>query len=475
MNTEYDVRTIIEQPHPKHQFKKIDNDHYLLEKPYGQAQINFYDIGEGQGQVVEFKIITDNEYQPKFFLHFQQNSQEHSEELFSEFLQALDDLDNNQVKEILLCCTSAFTTSFFAEKLNEEASLVGLPYHFSAVSFDQIYEAGDGKFAILLAPQIAYKQKEVAQVMKDVHVLTIPGKLFGAFDAHSYVIEMDAELKKITSKPEEDKNLEIKDLKNEERILVISVVATARQAKIYYRIHDHLKIVTKNCIRKRKLTLRDIEDIINTQAFGCDGKINVNKIGIAIPGIIHKGRINMPRDPYVDFQNGQENHFEIKKWFEEKYNVPVYILNNTNAAAVGWYALHYKEYKNIIFYSQPKGWVVGGQGIIIDGKLVHGNHGLAGENRIIVQHFNYQNPLSMPNMYDIKNIAQMISKIILMDIATLDPEVICLRSELITDPQIVIDKLSETIEPEYIPKIVLIKDYNEHIMAGALIHCLFPK
>ncbi len=472
METTFDVRELIESSKNHHLFTKIDKDHYVLEKPYGQAQINFYNIGENQEEVVEFKIISQEDpYQPKFFLHFQQNNKEHSEELFSEFLQYIDELDNHQVKEILLCCTSAFTTSYFAQKLNEEAKQRDLPYSFSAVSVSEIYGAGEGKYAILLAPQIAYMQKEIAQIMKNTHVFTIPGKLFGAFDARTYLSELDLQLKDIHNKKEEIPNHKINDYTSEEKILVIDVVTNAKQAKIYYRIYDHLKIVVDNCVRKRKLNLEDINDIIKTQALGRDGKINVDKIGIAIPGMVHDGKLDLPKTRYLDLNNGQQNGFEIKKWFEETYGIPVFIFNNTNAAAVGWHAMHAKEYKNIIFYSQPKGWIVGGQGIICDGKIVYGRKGLAGENRFIFNQFNFQNPLTF-NANNPESILQMVTKIILMDIATIDPEVICLRCDLLTDMQVVKNEVSKYIDSDYIPEIVKVTDYNEHIMTGALIYCL---
>ena len=36
------------------------------------------------------------------------------------------------------------------------------------------------------------------------------------------------------------------------------------------------------------------------------------------------------------------------------------------------------KYKNIIFMSQPRGYLIGGQSILIDGKVISGSHNNAG-------------------------------------------------------------------------------------------------
>ena len=65
-------------------------------------------------------------------------------------------------------------------------------------------------------------------------------------------------------------------------------------------------------------------------------------------------------------------------YLEDKYGVPVFVDNNANAAVVGCYVSQ-DEHENIALHRRPTGYAVGGQGLIVDGRLVSGSHGLAGE------------------------------------------------------------------------------------------------
>ncbi len=466
----FDFRKWIQSQEIKYPINAEDRNHFKIITPVTVGQINFYDIGEDQDEVVEFKIVLDDESNPNFFLHFQANHEDHAKELFFEFIEALDELENSQVKEILLCCTSAFTTSHFASKLNEEAEKSGMKYSFSAVSMNQIYEAGVGKYAILLAPQISYLQKKLKEVMKDTTVLTIPSILFGKFDAYTYLIELDKELKNTTS---EKKNHEIRKYnikENDKRILVISAFANGDYANIYYRIYDHGKITVNECVNKKFMKIEDIEDIIDTQVCEQSGKAKVDAIGIAIPGIIHEGRLFLPSTNTTDFNHGEASGFAIQEWFRNKYQVPVHVHNNTNCAAIGWYGIQDK-YKNIVFYSQPRGWVHGGQGIVVDGKLIIGSHSSAGENKYVMNRFNYSTPMTF-NPFNPDDMLQIVCNVLVMDIAFLDPEVICVRSELTPNMDDVKKALSKYIPEDHIPELIYIDDYNEHIMNGVMFYCI---
>ena len=44
------------------------------------------------------------------------------------------------------------------------------------------------------------------------------------------------------------------------------------------------------------------------------------------------------------------------------------------------------KYENVLLQRQPTGYTVGGQGLVIDGRLVRGSHGLAGELGYLINH-----------------------------------------------------------------------------------------
>ena len=91
-----------------------------------------------------------------FYLHFELREEWRAKELFVEMLGSLLSLKDLQKTSVLLSCTSAMTTTFFANKLNETAEFLKANYIFDAVSVDQIYDKAYDNDVILIALQIAY-------------------------------------------------------------------------------------------------------------------------------------------------------------------------------------------------------------------------------------------------------------------------------------------------------------------------------
>lgn len=95
----------------------------------------------------------------------------------------------------------------------------------------------------------------------------------------------------------------------------------------------------------------------------------VDGIGFGIPGNVIKNYIyNMPN---VGIQNVDLNQ-EMKKFFP---NVPIVAQNDANVAALGE-MLYHNEYQNACMITLGTGV---GCGIVLDGKVLEGCHGAAGE------------------------------------------------------------------------------------------------
>jgi len=102
---------------------------------------------------------------------------------------------------------------------------------------------------------------------------------------------------------------------------------------------------------------------------------NIEKIigvGIGAPcGNFYEGTIDNAAN--LNFRG----KIPLKQMLEEQLNVPVIVTNDANAAAYGEMVFGgAKNMKNIVIFTLGTG--VGG-GIIIDGKLLHGSDGFAGE------------------------------------------------------------------------------------------------
>lgn len=93
-------------------------------------------------------------------------------------------------------------------------------------------------------------------------------------------------------------------------------------------------------------------------------------IGIGVPGPVDDCYVK--RAVNLGWQN-----FPLKKVIEEELNVPVVLLNDANAAALGeFWQGSAEQLKDIVFITIGTG--VGG-GIIVDGQIINGHHSSGGE------------------------------------------------------------------------------------------------
>ena len=91
-------------------------------------------------------------------------------------------------------------------------------------------------------------------------------------------------------------------------------------------------------------------------------------ICLAIHGIVHNQTVTFA--PYYDLE-----HFDLIAPLSQKYNTAVYIENEANLTALGEYCFS-SDSTNLLSVSVHSGI---GVGIIVDGQLQAGTHGMAGE------------------------------------------------------------------------------------------------
>lgn len=130
----------------------------------GIGVVNFYDEN-----IVELRINTIPDDEVAFFLHFQlleEDNYNHAQDLFYDMETAMRNLKKNRTYHILLSCTSALTTSYFAEVLNEAAEKTGMKYKFRAVSFDhKLY--GEDRLARILAQAKDFAPMDICHIVED--------------------------------------------------------------------------------------------------------------------------------------------------------------------------------------------------------------------------------------------------------------------------------------------------------------------
>ena len=449
-----------------HSLEKIkirqNGENISIETKFAHGEINFYELDV---QIVEMSITSLENEENKFYLHFELKEMNHAKELFKEMLEVLESLEKQQKIKILLCCTSGLTTNFFKDKLNEVSKLLSLNFEFEAVSFSKLYATAYDYSIILLAPQIYFQFDSVKKNLPDKLVLKVPAKIFASYDTGKLFEFVRAEFDKWQHTTEERAIAKaVGEIKNHSTILSVAVMPFAHQTRIAYRIYEHGEIIKSETVIKGKLNvIRDVEDILDTISHRCK-KIDI--VGIAIPGGIHKGHVDLDDrmiDPKINFQ----------KLLEEKYKVPVIIHNNLRGAVLGFYAQQ-KKYKNIVFMSQPRGYLIGGQSILIDGKVLSGTHNNSGEIKFLMRSQIENNEHREHLCNDAERILEIICFEIRAAISIADPELICVRSEMTPDLEKIKEKLSEYVPEEFLPKFVYVTDaeMSEYILLGQMILCI---
>jgi glucokinase len=116
-----------------------------------------------------------------------------------------------------------------------------------------------------------------------------------------------------------------------------------------------------------------IESVLGPAARSPQPAADVAGIGIGTPGLVNLDKGILYESPnFPDW-----NNVPLARIFKKRFDVPVFIENDANSAALGeWWIGAGKRTRYMICLTLGTG--IGG-GIIIDGKVYHGANGFAGE------------------------------------------------------------------------------------------------
>lgn len=463
MSESFNFKHWVLQQNGPYTIREQDEDHIHIENEYGLSEVNFYHLEE-EGEIVELKVTCKKTNMTRFFLHFQPVHEEHAKDLFREMISSLLSMKNSQTTKVLLCCSAGMTTSFFAEKLNEVARMNALDYDFSAVGVQEVYAHAKDYDVVLVAPQVGYEEARLKRSIVDKLILKIPTQLFASYDAAGCLEFVRNEVNAFFQTKKKKASNCCKCNKSDiGKVLIISTAPGEDNTIIHYRIYENGEIILDRRVLKKTLDLEDIDDIIDTQV--CQNTATpFRAISIALPGIVQDGKLDLPKTKSVNLQGEKSNFFNIQKYYEDCAGVPVRIENNANCAAYGWYT-NQSKYQTVCLMSQPAGWLIGGQGIVVNGKLIRGSHGITGEIRYLLNQMSYETPLSI-DPYNVKVMREITGKALLANISILDPEVIIVRNDMLLDVEEIKEELEKYLPASRIPEIIHMDDFNDYVMTG---------
>lgn len=455
----FDFRTwILEHKDSEYRFVYENDNLIKLLTAYGEASISFTEI-EGK-TIVEFSIVSNKDNSTKFYLHFELNDENHAKQLYNEMVETLTSLKDEKTVRVLLSCSAGLTTSMFAQNLNSIAEMLNLDFQFDAVSYLSIYEEVENYDVVLIAPQIGYLLKRLQDTLTDRLVLQIPTSVFASYDALAAIQFVQKELESFNLEKNNKKKEKCKNCAQyHKRILSIAISINRAQTRIYYQLHDKSDIIDSNMIIKPSMNIYDLYDIIDTVLLK---HTYIDMIGIATSGIVKDD--NLLKDP----QNGVD--IDIKKDFEGKYNIRVFVYNDANASVVG-FSLEHPEYKNIIFHSQPFGFGVGGQGIILNGEIVRGKNGIAGEIKYFMRRMQLSDDVEKLAWTQLGAL-EIVTKALLPSISIIGPEAVVLCTPMTPDMTEVKNSLKSFIPDEFLPDFYYLHDVSEYMLNGITKLCV---
>lgn len=427
----------------------------ILETEYGEAQIRFY-----EPDIIEISITRKKDGKLRYYLHFQLKTKEHAMQMFKDMEDALLSLQNEKTLQVLLSCTSGATTSFLAGRLNQEAEQLGLDWHFDAVPYLQAAERAEKADMLLIAPQIAYLKNSLQKALPGKLIRQIPTGLFSAFDAAGMIDFIrnlqQNETKKEIGKEETASEKRLDRISDQKSILAITIVLDNEQLYSTFRYYHQGKLVEEEKAvfvqMKRRYLWQQISYMLRSER-------SIDWIVIATPGVVSDYQVVSMRKMNMD-------HLNLAHEIEQRYHCRSLIINNVNAAALGFYHRN-PDYRNLVFVSSPYGCSSPGLGIIQSGLLVNGRRGIAGETKFFMDRMQFSNN---PDKLSRTEEGQMeiLTHTALPVIALLDPDIIVFRSPMVRDMKELYSHLKAYIEEEYIPKLIFIDNSLELIFEGLI-------
>lgn len=147
--------------------------------------------------IVEEIITNQKTRQQMYYLHYEISDKTETNELVENFKWRIFNINrqdfiikkDDQLRKILLCCSSGLTSSLFVMKLNDFCKEHNINYHFKAASiFDK--EALNKEYDLLLmAPQVQHYTKGLANIFHQ-RILNIDPNDYGQYNCNNIIAKI---------------------------------------------------------------------------------------------------------------------------------------------------------------------------------------------------------------------------------------------------------------------------------------------
>ena len=183
-------------------------------------------------------------------------------------------------------------------------------------------------------------------------------------------------------------------------------------------------------------------------------------LSLGVPGSVNNEKLEFMPERYKNF-----NGLDIKKLLEERLHIPVLVENDINAIASGQYTRNFPEFKGNAahLYIAEDGL---GIGITVNGKILHGDHGVAGEIGFMPYNdsMNIRQALDKAMLdNDANRLSRVIAKIIALTTCLINPSYFSMSGIGVNEEllPLIAKYVSEVIPNMPLPTIIAVDNIRE--------------
>ena len=441
----------------------LDNSRYTLSTPNAKAHVTLTPLANGQ-EMVELRIERSHLVNPTYLVRFALKDLPRARDLFREMGKAFAAEVSRGSVTVLICSDRDARVRLLSDKIREAVNDLSLSYDVVLCSAHEAFTRTHDHMAIMLAPGMAHLRKRLTEAHPGSAVFPLPQRVVAEQDARiaiQLLLEAIHEIEAIPV-PHNECLLPLRPLARDGRVLVLNIMYGDRCVRMGYRVYDAHRPIAQGIVMKARLSMRDIDDLMESLCLKGVNAASLDAIGICVPGVVNCYSMSLP-----GLGDRDDNLREI---FEKRYGAKTYIDNNTNAAAMGCYLLQ-AEGDSLTLYRHQLGHKNGGQGTIVGGKLVTGRFCLAGEPKFYQRNFKYTDSYAEA-VWSSSGLAEVCRNVLLASIGIISPDVAYLAVSTIDDMDALRKSLERKLPVYCIPELVAIDDYRERMYLGEVALCL---
>lgn len=440
--------------------KSLDDEHIQIDSEVATGCANFYDI-DGT-TIIELRLEHKMSGESAFFLHFELEDMDRAKKLFKEMCQVHERMLSNETNHVLLCCSCGITTTFFANKLNENAQSLGLNYDFRAMPLEVAKTTGSEFVAVLLAPQVGHMRKDVVEALPDTLVVELPASIFGAYDA-------PAALNLVVNAVTGARRAAVSDLRmardfdHSKCVLAVSFVHREDEPTLSYCVLDRGKRTLSGMLVRQTFDERVLDDVVAALRVAGYQPDQFDAVGIGVPGIVDNGEV-------LTLHDGSAFNFQLAEYASERWGVPAFVDNNATAAAAGCYVSQ-TDWDDVAFHAQTVGVPACAEGLVIGGLPRAGRRGFAGSLKYLAGDFSLSMDLK-DAAWHYNGMLELIACYLAATICVAAPQAIFVWCDLVPDMDDLREELGKRIPADMLPELVPVSDYDGLVLMGEMSLCL---